>query len=511
MKTARRLPRIEWIGTSYRKQNGQALRSFAAILVAALVFCNPLHAKPAAPPNFIVIMTDDQRDADPLRRMPNVTDLLTRQGVRFLNSYAVNPACCPSRATFITGQYSHNNHVWNNKDGPRTGGFSALKNDRNTLPVALQAAGYKTAMLGKYLNGYGQHGSAHYIPPGWDYWWALTKKPYYYYDYEVNDNGNVHTYGEGDANYQTDVISGLIQQFIAANASRPFFIWYTGIAPHEGYPGRNAPEPPTRYKGYFDGLALPRPPSFNEADMTDKPAFMQTIPLMDQSKIDKATNLYRRRAETLLAVDDMVQAIMKELGSYGIKDNTYIIFTSDNGWFDGEHRKASSKFLLYEEALRVPLVIRGPGIPRGEVRTQMVSNLDLPATIMDLLHATPQRRGDGKSFVPLLTNPDYPWRTAMLIEGNDKAGEGDEDGRQAGYYAGVITSIYKYAEHVDNNEVYTGNEFYDRSIDPYELQSRPGDPSYAEVVADMKHKLSVLNTCAGTTCWWQDTAAAKRH
>jgi N-acetylglucosamine-6-sulfatase len=449
-------------------------------------------------PNIIVIMTDDQRDADPLERMPHTQALLVQQGIRFTNSYVVNPVCCASRASFLSGQYSHNDGVWDNKPGKRPGGFKAFKGDDNTIACWAQQAGYRTALIGKYLNGYGNAGSKNYIPPCWNSWWGLTH-PFRYYDYEVNDNGTIRTYGKRARDYQEDVVSGLAQQFIAGS-TRPFFLWLTGIAPHAGYPGVNVPEPPKRYKGYFKDIQLPRPPNFNETDFSDKPKFMQDhLPPMDRASVKLATQSYRLRAETTLAADDMVGSIVDQLQSLGLLQNTYIIFTSDNGFFNGEHRVPVGKHLLYEEALHVPLVIRGPSVPAGETRTQMVSNLDLTATIVELAGAFAGRAGDGKSLVPLFSSAGAPWRTALLVEGADVV-PGSHD-TVYGYFSAIRTDDYKYGEHVNNKEHYVGNEFYDLSVDPYEIDSRPDDPGYRKIVKQLKPLLAGLRTCAGDDCW----------
>jgi N-acetylglucosamine-6-sulfatase len=373
--------------------------TFILATVALVTFAVPYPATSA--PNIVVIMTDDQRDADPLERMPHTESLMVEQGLRFTNSFAVNPVCCASRVTFLTGQYSHNNNVWDNQPGERPGGFQDFMGDDNTVACWTQAAGYRTALIGKYLNGYGRKKSRHYIPPCWNYWWGLTK-PFRYYDYEVNDNGTVKRYGTKEKDYQEDVVSGLAQNFVASS-TQPFFLWITGIAPHGGYPGVNVPVPPKRYKGVFKDLALPQPPNFNESDFSDKPKFMQNhLPLMDKAAIDLARSSYRRRAETLLAADDMVGAIIAELQSKNLLNNTYIIFTSDNGFFNGEHRIPVGKHLVYEEAERVPLVIRGPSVPAGETRDQMVSNLDVVATIVELTGAVSGRSTERQPCVRLL-------------------------------------------------------------------------------------------------------------
>jgi N-acetylglucosamine-6-sulfatase len=450
----------------------------------------------AVPPNIVVIMTDDQRDADPLDRMPKTEELLVKQGLRFTNSFVVNPVCCASRASFLSGQYSHNDNVWDNKSGARPGGFRAFNNDDNTIACWTKAVGYRTGLIGKYLNGYGKQPT--YIPPCWDYWWGLTH-PFRYYDYTANDNGVVRTYGSRPKDYQEDVVSGLAQGFIATS-QQPFFLWVTGIAPHAGYPSVNVPVPPRRYKGYFRDLQLPRPPNFNEADISDKPKFMQKrLPLMNGAAVKLATQSYRRRAETVLSADDMVAAIVGKLQEKGLLENTYIVFTSDNGFFNGEHRIPVGKHLFYEEALRVPLVIRGPGVPADETRTQMVNNLDLTATVVQLAGATAGRKPDGRSLVPLFSAADMPWRTAMLVEGANVLPLNEDI--EYGYYSGIRTFGYKYGEQVNNKEIYVGNEFYDLTADPYEVDSRPDDPNYKAVVDQLKSALADVRNCKGHACW----------
>lgn len=473
----------------------QVLRGLTPVVVIGLV-CAAATVTQAAAPNIVVIMTDDQRDADPLERMPKTEELMVKQGLRFTNSFVVNPVCCASRASFLSGQYSHNDNVWDNQPGERPGGFRAFKGDDNTIACWTQAAGYRTAMIGKYLNGYGK--GKGYVPPCWNYWWGLTH-PFRYYDYQANVNGVIKAYGSRIKDYQEDVVSRLAQKFIA-DSREPFFLWITGIAPHTGYPGVNLPVPPSRYKGYFRDLKLPHPPNFNESDISDKPKFMQRhLPLMDQAAVRLATESYRRRAETVLAADDMVGVIIDELQNMGLLDNTYIVFTSDNGYFNGEHRLPIGKHLFYEEALRVPLVIRGPGIPAGDTRAQMVNNLDLTATIVELAGATAGRASDGRSLVPLFSSADAPWRTAMLVEGAEVLPQ--NEGREYGYYSGVRTAAYKYGEQVNNNEEYVGNEFYDLAADPYEVDSRPDDPNYRQIVGQLKTMLANLRTCKGADCW----------
>ena len=462
-------------------------------------------------PNIIVIMTDDQDDMGTLDVMTNVKSRLLKQGVRFINSFAENPICCPSRATFLTGQTSHNNGVWGNIPGhPKAGGVGALA-DGSTLSVWLQQAGYYTGLIGKYLNGYGTATPTTYIPPGWNTWQGLVDPfTYRYYNYIVNENGTLHTYGNTAADYQTDVLSGKAVDFInaRANSSQPFFLWLTPLAPHVGRPGVGVPEPAPRHKGLFSDIPLPQPPSFNESDISDKPQFMKdNIPLMDGPTVAEALDSYRKRRESLLAVDEMVAKVIDTLRQTNKLNNTYIIFTSDNGWFNGEHRFPEGKTLIYEESIRVPLIIRGPGVPVGQTRDQLVNNTDLAPTILKLAQATAGLIQDGRSIIPIIKNPGLPGRTAMLFEGIDAIYKSP----LFGYYTAIRTKRFVYVEHTphDGSEVVTDKEFYDLQNDPYQLQSRPNDTNYAEIISYLKRKLTMLQTCEGSTCWMNSIVPAE--
>jgi arylsulfatase A-like enzyme len=267
-----------------------------------------------------------------------------------------------SRATFLTGQHAHNHKVLNNV-GP-TGGYRRLDHT-NTLATWLQAAGYYTAHIGKYLNGYGVQVPRTTIPPGWTEWYG-TPDPdaYAFYNYSINENGTLVFYGEGEENYQTDVYARKATDFIQRMAAQttPFFLSIAPLPPHEDpneakfttvTPG---PEPAPRHKGLFQNESLPRPPSFNEADVSDKPAMIRALPRLSSTKINSLTTAYRRRLESLLAVDELLKAVMDTLAATNQLDKTVVIFTSDNGYLQGEHRLASpnAKVFLYEESIRVP-------------------------------------------------------------------------------------------------------------------------------------------------------------
>jgi N-acetylglucosamine-6-sulfatase len=452
-----------------------------AVVVAAL-----LAAPAVAQPNIVLIMTDDQ-DAASVSTMPQTMALMAQEGTTFASSFANFPLCCPSRATLLTGQHSTNHGVEHN--GLPEGGYAKLDHT-NTLAVWLQQAGYATALIGKYLNGYGFEGSEPTtIPPGWTDWHGLVF-PDLYLDWAINDNGVVthHT------SYQTDGLTDRAVSFIAsqAGASQPFFLWLAYFAPHND--SENLPTPAPRHAGLFAAAALPQPPSFNEADVSDKPPAVRWAPLTAE-EIDTLTTNYRRRLETLMAVDEGVGRVIGALDAAGKLADTVVIFTSDNGWFLGQHRIFLGKSSYYEESIRVPLMMRGPGIPQDAQRFKLVSNVDLAPTIVQLAGAIPQRVMDGQSLLPLIADASIPWRSALFVDG---VGRPDHTrGPSSPKFDGLRTPRYTYVELASG-----GREFYDLLADPYQLQNIPlATPAYRATLADLQHKLATLKACAGAPCW----------
>lgn len=455
-------------------------------------------------PNFVVIMTDDQDDMGSLGHMPKTQSLLGGQGLTFTNSFTDFPLCCPSRASFLTGQAAHNTGVLSNTP-VEDGGYAFFQpTENNSLPVWLQQAGYHTVHMGKYLNGFGP---SYPIPPGWTTWQGIAdgQGSSYYYNYTINRNGVLQLYGSSPADYKTDVQAHDAEAFIASQqtAVQPFFVWLNPFAPHMALDPADPtsltllpPIPAPRHVGLYDNFPLPSRPNFNESDVSDKPAVVKLFPLLDSAGIADAINQYRRRRESLLSVDDMVERVINALQAAGKLSNTYIIFTSDNGNFEGQHRRRSNKMLVYEESIRVPLLIRGPGIPAGQTRTQLVNNLDLVATIETLAGITPGRIPDGRTLVPLFLNAAAPWRSSVLVQGMNKViGIAHLYGR----YQAVRTNRYVYAEH--NGDFGFEREFYDLATDPYQLVSKPNDPAYASIVGDLQGRLGTLRTCVGASCW----------
>ena len=440
---------------------------FSGILLGSIAVAQSSGEGLEKKPNIVVIYTDDQR-WDTVEFMPTVKKL-AREGVTFTNSFVTTPLCCPSRASFLTGQYAHNHGVLTNE--PPHGGAPKF-NDTETLATALQKAGYVTAYVGKYLNAYQR--ISPYIPPGWDHWYAFDKPGYY--SYTLNENGIINKYGNSPSDYSTDVIAERATELIAAMKT-PFFLMVAPTAPHVD-DGSVIPAP--RHQGTCD-LELPRPSNFNEEDVSDKPKWIQEQPKMGPGKIADVDLFRRQQICSLKAVDDAVAKIIDALGSE-IK-NTVILFTSDNGITWGEHRigskqKGSIKDCIYEECIRVPLVLYYPDLIKVSKQVdEFVLNIDIAPTMAEIAGA--RLRGvDGSSLLPLLTGEDIKWRDAILLEYYLRHGY---------YSAAVRTENYKYVE------LGTGeNELYDMVNDPYELRNIVTDQSYQSVIMSLKERLEQL-------------------
>jgi N-acetylglucosamine-6-sulfatase len=442
-------------------------------------------------PNVVVLMTDDQT-LESMRVMPGVRRALAAQGTTFTRSFTSFAVCCPSRATFLTGQYAHNHGVLSNR--PPEGGYRRL--DRHeTLPVWLRRAGYRTMHVGKFLNRYGQHLGPHHVPPGWDEWHgSIDPSTYRYYGYTLNENGELVTYRRA---YSTDLYAARAIELIedAAEDDEPFFLNVGFLAPHAGAPrdaddlrGLATPSPAARHRDRF--AQEPLPPgvraAFDEADISDKPAYMRARPRLGDRRAVIREN-YRQRLESLLAADEAVVDIVEALREEDELDDTLVIFTSDNGFFHGEHRMPSEKMLVYEQAIRVPLIMRGPGVPRGERRGQLVTNADLSPTILAVTGASAAKRQDGRSLLPLLADRGLEWGRDLLIEGMD--------GYSVVGYEALRTYRYLYARYRTGER-----ELYDLERDPHQLTSVHADPAYAGVRAQLARRLASLATCAGRSC-----------
>lgn len=452
-------------------------------------------AAPADRPNIVVITTDDQNVGD-LRHMPFTRQLVGAAGTSFSDAVSTFPLCCPARATILTGQHAHNHGVLANN--PPVGGWEKLRPQADRLlPVWLSEAGYRTTFAGKFLNTYG-HDDRTEVPPGWDDWHAFVRRVYDYHRSWVNENGTLvdHT-GE----YQADVVQDVVEDAIRAGVEdeRPFFIWQSNLAPHgactAGSDGCRwgPPTPAAQDLGTFADLPLPaeRRPSFDERVILDKPGRMQELPRLRPARVRALRTWNRRAAESLQAVDRNVRATVELLEELGELENTLIVFTSDNGHLRGEHRWRG-KTLAYEPSLRIPLLMRGPGVPAGAVVDETVALVDLAATVAEAAGAEPLLTLDGISLrdVAAGVRPGYD---VVSIEAGPELGDVPLDQY---LYRGVRTARYTYLEHPVTGEV----ELYDRHADPHQLDNVAYRPTHRATRAALAAALAVVQDCVGATC-----------
>jgi arylsulfatase A-like enzyme len=431
---------------------------------------------PPERPNIVVVMTDDQ-DARSVAVMRNVQGKLVERGTAFDRSYATFPLCCPSRATFLTGRYAHNHGVLSN--APPEGGYPAFTDAEEAMPVALDVAGYRTGLIGKYLNAYPPDAPT---PPGWDVWRAAVNEGLDAYGYALRLGDRVIRYGREPRAYRTKVYGDLAVRYIEQSheLGDPFFLAVAPGAPH--VEGNDVPPTPAPdYDDRFEAEPLPTPESFNEEDVSDKPSYLQRGVLSDE-RIADLTALHRSRLASLLPVDKLVGRVLEALRTTGELSNTYVIYTSDNGYLLGEHR-LEAKGKLYEESARVPLVMRGPGVPAGATLDQLTANVDLAPTILDAADAAPvgPEPVDGRSLLPLVRDPAIEWRQELLLENNVSTA--------------IRTPDYMYAEHPDGEA-----ELYDLRTDPFQLESLHADPDQQGRIQMLSERLAEIHDCAGASC-----------
>jgi arylsulfatase A-like enzyme len=427
-------------------------------------------------PNFVVVMTDDL-DERSMQDLVGIRSLMGSNGITFEKAYYTYALCCPSRATILRGQYPHNHQIIGN--APPEGGeskFRKLGRDGSTVATWLNDAGYRTKYVGKYMNNY--YGL--YVPPGWDEWYALMGDPT---QGEINQDGQRTTVG----GHSTDVFAEKASDFIRRSSAEPepFFVMVGTRAPHA------PPEVATRHQDSFATTPLPKPPNFDEADVSDKPQWVRSLPRLTQGDVDRMQATYRQRLRSMLSVEDLLRRVVATLRETGELDNTYVVFTSDNGYHIGNHRLGLNKKTPYEEDIGMPLMVRGPGVPAGAVRSQLVLNNDLAPTIASLAGALVPAFVDGRSFAPLLTAaPPATWRTAFLEEGWLEGGTTV----RAPTHKSVHTQGRMFTEY-DTGE----RELYDLAADPYQLQSLPRAGN-EQTYTNLGNRLAKLEACAGAAC-----------
>lgn len=541
-----------------------AASGLALLVTAFLLLAGPrvkAVAETRPRPSFVVIQTDDQTleqlyatyspvAGTTIEAMPSTLALIADRGVTFTRYYTPYSLCAPSRASLLTGRYAHNDGVKGNVQ-PEGGysGFASRAAAQHNLATWLQAAGYRTIHVGKFLNGYGEppYSSPTEVPPGWSAWHTVlnSDSDHYYYGYELDDNGSVdgpfgdsgswetREYGERDdfgcpnaplngkpCYYETDVLSRIASEELAGTPEeRPFYLQLDYTAPHGDFRRPAGPEPPTRYYNLFEGAPLPddRAEGFNEGNVNDKPRFIREAPFLSPTEIHTYRVYYDMALASLRGVDDGVKQIIETLGAMHRLRNTYILFTSDNGFFYGQHRLVGGKFLAYEPSTHLPLLMRGPGIKPGSESGELVSTIDIAPTILELAGVEPDKSVDGRSLYPFAHDTRLRTRRPLLFESFVQTADVEEDGgakqaaaadsRASGKgasasilappknYEGIRLGPYKYIEWPDGEK-----ELYDINKDPYELNNIVRDPNYFPIRAFLHRELERLETCVGRQC-----------
>ncbi len=538
---------------------------------------------PPERPNFVVIQTDDQtmdglyaryrsESGGETRAMPNTLDMIAKKGVTFSKYYVSYPLCCPSRVSLLTGRYAHNHGVKGNIQ-PNGGyhGFSERAAFTHNIATWLQADGYRTIHIGKFLNGYGEapYDDGKTVPPGWSSWHTVERSDndHYFYGYELNNNGviegpygdsgswDTREYGARDdpgcpfaplnglpCYYETDTLTSLAtNEIVAAPAESPFYLQLDYTAPHGDFRRPAGPEPAPRHYDWFKGARLPhdRSEGFDEGNVSDKPRFIREAPHLSLNDKHTYRVYWQKQLESLRAVDDGVKQIIDTLGAMGRLSNTYILFTSDNGFFFGEHRLIGGKFLAYEPATHLPFLMRGPGIKPNTVSGEPSEQIDIAPTILELAGTTADKSIDGQSMVPFFRDPTLRTRRPLLFESFVETSDVDAQGgaeQQPAYepatgapvaatsalarpaageeasasilappkdYEGIRLGPYKFIAWPDGEK-----ELYDINKDPFELNNIAKDPNYFPVRNYLYTVLTGgvdeeggLEECVGRECW----------
>jgi N-acetylglucosamine-6-sulfatase len=458
-------------------------------------------------PNIVFILTDDL-SWNLVKYMPHVRRMQA-EGTTFSKFFVSNSLCCPSRATIFTGKYPHNTGIFTN--GGREGGFTRFHQsglERETFATRLHAAGYTTALLGKYLNEYTPTGFVDganlYVPPGWDDWY-VPGKAYGEYDYFMNENRRLRYYGRKPSDYLTDVLAARSQEFVErmAGSKKPFLLEIATFAPHSPF------TPAPRHENLFPRVKAPRTPAFNEANLSDKPSWLRNRRSLRTLQVASIDEAFRKRVQAVQSIDELLGRVEEALQASGQLSNTYIFFSSDNGLHLGDHRLAAGKQTAFEPDIRVPLIVTGPRVLHGRTVDNLASTIDLYPTFVQLGAAGVPPTIDGRSLLPLLRGQAVGgWRNAVLIEHhgpdvtrNDPDFPGPFGGNPKSYQA-LRTPNALYVEYVGGEL-----EYYNLKKDPYELNNSPGLLT-ATSRQNLHNELVAVAHCAGqASCW---TAAGGR-
>ncbi|WP_328466018.1 sulfatase [Actinoplanes sp. NBC_00393] len=450
--------------------------------------------------NIVLVLTDDL-SKNLVQYMPNVL-ALQKEGTTFTNYTVTDSLCCPSRASMLKGQFPHNTGIFKNHGSD--GGFRLFYSrgeEKSTFATDLQAAGYRTAFLGKYLNEYQTKNplgtGQPYVPPGWDQWFA-GGNAYNNFNYTLNENNQVRAYGNKPQDYLTDVLSAKASDFITTSAATgtPFMVEVSTYAPHSPY------TPAPRDAESFPGLKAPRTAAYNKLP-SDAPAWLRQVKSLTAARKARIDNEFRKRVQSVQSIDRMVGSLRATLTKAGVADRTVVVFASDNGYHMGEYRLPSGKQTAFDTDINVPLVVAGAGVGAGRAVDAIVENIDLRPTFADLAGLAQPGEVDGRSIRPLFDG-ETPggWRTTALIEHRDPATDPldpdytyDSPNIPPAYDA-LRTTRYTYVKYVDGSR-----EYYDRKTDPLQLRNLARTLTPARI-AELDKALVELTTCAGPEACW---------
>ncbi|MBU3690913.1 MAG: sulfatase [Solirubrobacterales bacterium] len=522
------------IGETYIR--GPLVRTVGIILVgfvlALLSVFRPEGASASTRPNFVLIQLDDfanlhldgtwvDSTGQVRPNMPLTSEAMLANGVRFTRYLAPNPICAPSRASLLSGQYADNNGVL--AVGGPNGGWDAFRNNEildQNLAVWLRNGGYRTMQFGKFMNFYMEPDGypTQYVPPGWDIWQAdgNDESTREYYGYSLNLNGSIGgpfgaaNYGPGTVkdppgcpelgvpacNYHTDAVAARAFQAITATPSDTPFFAHIGIhTPHGDSRPPIGPEPAARHYDIAEGTPRPTPVGYDEANVSDKPPWIESLPRINTRQSSSIREEYVKSVEALQSVDQAVANLIGTLAVTGRLSNTYVFLFSDNGFFHGEHRLVRGKRYPYEPAVRVPMLVRGPGIPKGARSAELVANQDIAPTVLSLAGLGSRRSFDGRSMAPFWTDPARTTRRPVMLSAFGDLSQGTADPLEDEFYRGIRLGPYKYVLHRTGDR-----ELYDLTRDPDELRNLVKDRRYYKVKAYMARQLEEYRDCAGQSC-----------
>ena len=444
------------------------LRAADLCLAAPSPVCNRMR------PSFIIVIDDDLNTRS-LAELPDIVGLVGEPGTRFRSAFATTPLCGPSRVSFFTGCYAHNHGITDNLSAaPKFSGAG----DTDCLPVWLHRIGYRTGLIGKYLNHY-EDGA--YIPPGWTSWYSVLGL---FEKMRVSDNGTETTcpghtaiiYGEKAESFLADVAP-----------DEPFFLWIGVNAPH------SPPEVEQRYAAEFAEAVLPRPPSFNAFGQNEVD-WLAAKPLLTSEQIATVEAHHRDRLRSMLSVRDLLARVVASLQALGRLDSTYIVLTSDHGYHQGQHRLRPGKMTAFDEDIRIPMMVRGPNVAAGQIRTEIVANIDLAPTIANLAGAATPAWVDGRSFAALLRGEPIAWGRRQIgievwhVRSNNPAVTNVPD------YFGLRSELCKFVEYATGE-----TEWYRLELDPHELKNKPreDDPNEFD---NLRRAAARIRACSGEEC-----------